>query len=206
MNALIAQLYGTQAAIEKTAAANTATQVAEQEPAVDPLDAAIFEEIEKTAAANNFDLNELSDDELLEVMTAYKTEFLASQAAGTEKTAATVETTPVENDSMVEADLAGRTMAHAFFQELGSIQTEIDGQEKFAGISDEELFEQLAIQRAENILQALSGNGEGFMKEASMEVDAGSEELDDLITQRCAEVLDAAGFDVEAIAAALEGN
>ncbi len=190
MNELLAQFYGTN---EKIAAASQPAPATENEQ----FDAAVVDEIVKVAEANGIDLNQISDEEMLEVINAFKQEMLAGE--GSEKTASAQD----EMDQFQEADLLGRTMAHAYFSELSAIQEQLEGHQKLAGFSDEEIFEALATQRAENILAALQGDGEGFMKEASMTIE--DEELDDLVTERCAEILDANGYDVEMIAAALEG-
>lgn len=208
MHELLAQLYGTKEKIASQAAQVApvvAAPAAVQEETFSPEEAQfnefIVDEIVKVANAEGIDLRKVSDEDLVSLMNEYKAEYLSEQekvaSAGAPEVAAA-------EDPLVQADLVGRTIAHALYDESNKIQDEIAAHEKLAGLSDEEIFDALASQRAENILQALVGNGEGFMKEASAQVE--DTELDDLVTERAAEMLDAAGFDVDAIAAALAGE
>lgn len=198
MNEFLAQLYGTK---EKIAAAQQAEQAPSTEE--DELNSAILAEIEKTASAEGVDLNQLSDEDIVGLINEYKVELRAEQ----EKIASAQgqgqgQGVPDDVQQHVAiGDTIGRTAAHAFYDECNNIQNAASGQDKLASMSDEEIFEALANHRAEAIVKALQGDGEDFVKEASMEVD--DEELDDLVTERAAELLDAAGFDVDAIAAAL---
>jgi hypothetical protein len=180
MNELLAQAYGTQGNVE----ANNGTLEKTAE-------AAILDELEKVAAAEGIDLNEFSDDDIIEIISE------AMGNAGVEKTAGVYG----EDESMekvAEADFLGRTMAHAFYDELTSIQH--GGVEKTA--SDEEFaqaFENEAIDRANAILEAVGG----VEKQSSATPD--DEQLDGYLNERAAELLAEAGYDLDAIAGALEG-
>lgn len=195
MNELLAQLYGTHEKI--ASAAQETVEAASDESALDEY---IVSEIEKVADAQGVDLNDLSDEDLAEIYVAYKEELLkeASADVGGEVDDATQEALSV-------GDLIGRTALHAFYDEASKVQAEAAVHEKLAGLSDEEIFEGLAMQRAENILAALAGEPEGFFKEAALELDAEDADLDDAITLAAAEILDANGYDVDAIANALVG-
>jgi hypothetical protein len=198
MNELLAQLYGTH---EKIASAAQVQETVETVSDEEALDEYIVAEIEKVAEAQGVDLNALSDEDLGEIFAAYKGELLKEASAdfgGEEIDDATQEALSV-------GDLIGRTALHAFYDEANKVQAVAETHEKLAGLSDEEIFEGLAMQRAENILAALAGEPEGFFKEAALALDAEDEDLDDAITSAAADILDANGYDVDAIAAALVG-
>lgn len=208
MHELLAQLYGTKekiaSQVARTAPVAVAPAVPEEtaSPEEAQLTEFIVDEIVKEANAQGIDLRTVPDEDLVSLIAEYKAEFLSEQ----EKVASAAAPAAVgaTDDTLVQADLVGRTIAHAIYDESNNIQNEIEAHEKLAGLSDEQIFDALASQRAENILQALVGNGEGFMKEASAQIE--DVELDDLVTERAAEMLDAAGYDVDAIAAALAGE
>jgi hypothetical protein len=179
MNELLAQAYGTQDNI--TANNGSLEKTAE---------AAILEELEKVAAAEGIDLSEFSDDEIVEIISE------AMGGAGVEKTAAAYEEEGQEK--VAEADFLGRTMAHAFYDELTTIQH--GGTEKVA--SDEEFaqaFEDEAVNRANAILEAVGG------VEKQSAAGYNDEEIDGALDNRAAELLSEAGYDLDAIANALEG-
>jgi hypothetical protein len=220
MNELLAQAYGTQknvdtnSGVEKTA------------------EAALISELEKVAAAEGIDLNEFSDDDILEIlneaMGGEDTEKTASaEAPATE--APSTEGTEDEEETQVklaEADFLGRTMAHAFYDELTSIQgpgSEKTASEKTASgrpsdaflktatpaedapvkeNADPEFakaFEDAAMERAQEIIEYLDT---GSVKQSSASVD--DEKLDSAITERAGELLSEAGYDVEAISKTLQ--
>ena len=193
MNELLAQAYGTEnniaannAGIEKTA------------------EAALLEELEKVAAAEGIDLNDFDDNDIVEILTE-----AMNGVEDVEKTASAEETPEMTEDDqtkLAEADFLGRTMAHAFYDELTSIQN-VDGTEKTAapdGVDPEffEAFENEALVRAHNILDAV-GLGDGEVKQSSAVVD--DESLDTALIERAGEMLAEAGYDVDAIANALNG-
>ena len=200
MNPILAQLYATEETVKTASAQNTYAQNEE-----DALNAAILDDLVKVAAAENFDLNQLSDEELVQLVEEHKGELM-KQASYEEAGYEGGTGASISEDAMAEADILGRTMAHAFFAEKAEIEAAGAHHEKLAGLSDEELFEELAFARAENILAALEGDFDNFVKEASIEIDAGMEDLDDAISMRAAEILDANDYDVDAIAAALDDS
>jgi len=208
MNELLAQAYGTQGNIDTNSGVEKTAE------------AALLEELEKVAAAEGIDLNEFNDDDILEIL---------QEAMGgeVEKTAAAADAAPEageEDESQVklaEADFLGRTMAHAFYDELTSIQQ--GGTEKTASgrpsdrflktASEEEApaatqevdpefaqaFEQASMERAQEILTFLDT---GTVKQSSAAID--DEQLDNAVTERAGEMLAEAGYDVDAIAQHLQ--
>lgn len=195
MNELLAQLYGTHEKI--ASAAQETVEVASDEGALDEY---IVSEIEKVADAQGVDLNDLSDEDLAEIFAAYKGELLKEASAPEVE-----DHDDATQEALSVGDLIGRTALHAFYDEASKVQAAAEAHEKLAGLSDDEIFEGLAMQRAENILAALAGEPEGFFKEAALELDAEDADLDDAITMAAAEILDANGYDVDAIASALVG-
>ena len=178
MNELLAQIYGTSRTEEAPEIEKTA-------------EAALLEELEKVAAEEGIDLNELSDDDIIEIL---------SEATGndqTEKTAS--EDVPEEaQEKLAEADFLGRTMAHAFYQELNNIG---DNVEKTAAHTSEEEkmaydqnFEDAAMAQAEEILAAASEAVDGTEKTASD---------GEAVLARALEILDYNDYDVEKIASVL---
>ena len=211
MNELLAQAYGT---YENINANNGVEKTAE---------AALLEELQKVAHAEGIDLNDFSDDDIVEIL-----QEAINGAEETEKVAAaegeTVETDEGQ-EKVAEADFLGRTMAHAFYDELTAIQ---GGVEKTASrnsdnflktaaeetteeglamdnydFSDEEFataFNNAAIDRANEIIEFLDT---GVEKQSSVNVE--DEQLNVAISERAGQLLDEAGYDVEAIVNALNG-
>jgi len=182
----------------------------------------VLEELEKTAAAEGIDLGQFTDDQIVEMIRQTMGEEVGEQVAaapGTEEEGVEkVASAPghdlpagVDMEKVAAADYLGRVQAHAMAEELAGIwgQGE-EGMDKVAGIEDitEDDFNRLAAMNANDILEqlgALEGETleqtEGREKVASLSFD---EELTDLLGNRTAELLDAAGWDVDAIAAAFE--
>ena len=206
MNELLAQAYNTEA--------NIASNSGETEKTAE---AVLLEELEKIATAEGIDLNEFDDNDILEII---------GEAMGdnTEKVASadTTETEEVVEEGeakLAEADFLGRTMAHAFYDELTSIQT--GGSEKVAGArksdtflkvaADEagaevdpevmQQFEDAALSRAQEILDYI--DTDGTSKQSSAFDD---EELENAVMARAGELLNEAGYDVNAIAQAIYGE
>lgn len=197
MNEMLAQLYGTK---EKIAAAQQAAEPQNDDEAFDNY---VVEELEKTASAQGIDLSQLTEEELQEVYAEFRDELIKEASAGEGYDGEQGD--DMTKEAMALGDLIGRTALHAFHDEAAQVQAATEMHEKLAGLSDEELLYALGEQRANNILNALLGDGEGFMKEASANLSAEDEEIDDLVSEIAAEMLDNAGYDVEAIAQALEG-
>ena len=209
MNELLAQAYGTEQHIDVNSGADTEKTA----------EAVLLEELEKVAAAEGIDLNEFDDNDIVEIIN----EAMNGAEGAVEKTAS-VET-PVAEDAdedqvkLAEADFLGRTMAHAFYDELTSIQQQ--GIQKTAGATrnsdnflktattndttiatDDQVdpefaqaFEEAALARAQEIIDYLDT---GTVKQSSVAVD--DEQLNTALTERAGELLDAAGYDVNAIA------
>ena len=212
MNELLAQAYGTYENINSN---NGVEKTAE---------AALLEELQKVAHAEGIDLNDFSDEDIVEILQE------AVGAEGVEKTAAYNTEETVETDEgqekLAEADFLGRTMAHAFYDELTAIQG--DGTEKTAGarpsdaflktaaeetpeetglamesydFSDEEFataFDEAAMTRANEIIDFLDT---GVEKQSS--VAQNDEHLNIAINERAGQILEANNYDVDAIVAAL---
>ena len=226
MNELLAQAYGTQENID----ANSGVEKTAE--------AALIEELEKVAAAEGIDLNEFSDDDILEIITeAMNTEGVettaseepAAEAAEAAEEAAEepaaegeVKEASAENDEeqvkLAEADFLGRTMAHAFYDELTNIQH--GGEEKTAGARPSDAFlkeaaqeeaaadvdpefakafEEAAVERVNEILEFLDN---GTVKQSSAAID--DEQLDNAVSERAGEILAEAGYDVDKISQALQ--
>jgi len=206
MNELLAQAYGTQGNIDTNSGGVEKTA-----------EAALIEELEKVAAAEGIDLNEFSDDDILEILG----EAMGGEGVEeVEKTAAAAGVDAEDEDTQVklaEADFLGRTMAHAFYDELTGIQH--GGTEKTAGRNSDnflkvaaeeegqevdpefaQAFEETATDRANEILEFLDS---GEVKQSSAALD--DEQLDNAVTERAGELLAEAGYDVDAIAQALQG-
>jgi len=216
MNELLAQAYGTEANIQANSGDTEKTA-----------EAVLLEELEKIATAEGIDLNEFDDNDILEIITEAMGETEKTAAAEGDETTETTETTEggeVEEGEakLAEADFLGRTMAHAFYDELTSIQT--DGTEKTAGarksdhflktagdeavagepeISPEVMqqFEDAALTRAQEILDFI--DTDGTSKQSSAFDD---EELETAVMSRAGELLNEAGYDVNAIAQAIYGD
>ena len=213
MNELLAQAYGT---YENINANNGVEKTAE---------AALLEELQKVAHAEGIDLNEFSDEDIMEIL-----QDAVTGAETVEKTASAEETTEEVTteegqEKLAEADFLGRTMAHAFYDELTAIQ---GGVEKTASrnsdnflkvaadetteegmamdsydFSDEEFaaaFDEAAVARANEILEYLDT---GVEKQSSVAID--DEHLNVAVSERAGQLLDEAGYDVEAIVNAING-
>ena len=116
--------------------------------------------------------------------------------AGVEKTASAENYEEDGQEKVAEADFLGRTMAHAFYDELTSIQH--GGTEKVA--ADEEFaqaFEQEAIDRANSILESAGA----IEKQSS--AGYSDEDIDAALNERAADLLSEAGYDLDALAKAL---
>lgn len=216
MNELLAQAYGT---YENINANNGVEKTAE---------AALLEELQKVASAEGIDLNDFSDDDIVEILQ----EAIAG-AEEVEKTAAAEETVEEgtfsddDQEKVAEADFLGRTMAHAFYDELTAIQGGVEKTasrnsdnflkvaadettEEESGLamdnydfSDEEFataFNDAAIERANEIIDFLDT---GVEKQSSVNVE--DEQLNVAISERAGQLLDEAGYDVDAIVNALNG-
>lgn len=221
MNELLAQAYGTYENI------NSNTDVEKT------AEAALMEELQKVAQAEGIDLNDFSEDDIVEIL-----QEAVSGAEHVEKTAATEETVTDETateetatdegqEKVAEADFLGRTMAHAFYDELTSIQggvektaearnsdnflktaaeTETESAEDALAMdnydfSDETFataFNDAAVDRANEIIEFLDT---GVEKQSSVNVD--DEQLNVAISERAGQLLDEAGYDVESIVHAL---
>lgn len=193
MNAFLAQSYQTQEKIAAAAAQDAGSELEKTAEAV------LLTELEKVAAAMGVDLNDLSDEDIADIVGAASQALDGVGEAGAEKTAG-AEYEPSQAE--VEADYLGRVMAHAQFDEASKIQAaqqQQQYQEKTASAEDIEMFEALAMQRANAIINALMGDGDDFIKEASMDF-GDNEELDDALTERAAEILEYNGYDADAIA------
>ena len=213
MNELLAQAYNTEANI----AANSGETTEKTAEAV------LLEELEKIATAEGIDLNEFDDNDILEIITEAMGE--TEKVAAAEETAeeVTTEETVEEGEAkLAEADFLGRTMAHAFYDELTSIQTggtekvaearksdaflKTAGEEAVAGTEeiDPEImqqFEDAAMTRAQEILDFIDTDGQSKQSSA---FDAA--ELENAVLARAGERLNEAGYDVDAIAKAIYGD
>lgn len=223
MNELLAQAYGTYENI------NSNTDVEKT------AEAALMEELQKVAQAEGIDLNDFSEDDIVEIL-----QEAVSGAEHVEKTAATEETVTDETateetatdegqEKVAEADFLGRTMAHAFYDELTSIQ---GGVEKTAEARNSDNFLKTAAEtetETESAEDALAMDNYDFSdetfatafndaavdraneiiefldtgveKQSSVNVD--DEQLNVAISERAGQLLDEAGYDVESIVHAL---
>lgn len=175
MNELIAKHYDTMGLI-KSAHEKTAEEV-------------LLDELVKTADENGIDLDALSDEDIAEILQ----EVSAGMSGESEKTAG--DDTMVEK--LAEADTVGRTMAHAFFNELSAIG---DAVEKTASDDDYyEDFEDAATARANEILEAAAASleYEGEVKQSS------DYEVDAALTERALELIGENDYDVDAVLSAL---
>ena len=213
MNELLAQAYGT--------ADNIAANTEEIEKnAAEAAFAEGLDQLEKIAAAEGIDLNEFTDDEIVEILTEAlngETEKTAEAVAEEETVAEEAVETDEGHEKLAEADFLGRTMAHAFYDELTAIQNggteaprgrdafmkEAAAEEPVSALdgfdfSDEEFanaFHAAGIERANDILEMLDG---GEVKQSSATYD--DEKLDTAVTEYAGRLLDEAGYDVAAIA------
>jgi hypothetical protein len=195
MNELLAQIYGTSGATT-------------EEPIEKTAEAALLDELEKVAAAEGIDLGELSDEDIVEILNE------AVNTGDNEKTAEATEADADADDGeegqvkLAEADFLGRAMAHAFYNELSQIGSEV---EKTAAEVDP--TEAAAVARAEEILAAASEKVDTSEKTASDEAPKdrlvrlmgttkeATEDTsdDDALTARALEILDANDYDVDKI-------
>mgnify|MGYP001396568537 CR=1 FL=1 len=206
MNELLAQAYGTaqetDTSIEKTA------------------EAALLDELEKVASQEGIDLSELSDDDIVDILSEVLEDGSEKTAAAGSDNTETTETTDVvtSNDDdaqqkLAEADFLGRTMAHAFYNELNEIsehvtKTASDTTEEDTTTTTTGSVEDLAMARAEEILTAAAEALETNTTKTSSVQQVLAEKLanktenvdEDTITARALEILDANDYDVEAIA------
>jgi hypothetical protein len=189
MNEILAQAYGTR---EKLASAQMEKSA----------EAALLDELVKVAEAEGVDLNQLDDNDIAEILAG------AMQAAGqeTEKTAsADEELSDADQAKLQEADFLGRVMAHAMFDEMASIQD--GGAEKTASAEEQEFlqaFEAMSVYKANEILAALGVEEAGEQVKTAAPYEVTDPQLETAIIERAGELLDEAGWDVEAIAKALE--
>lgn len=187
MNEILAQAYGTR---EKLASAQGQEKTAE---------AALLDELIKVAEAEGVDLNQLDDNDIAEILAG------AMGSAGQEKTASAEDLSEEDSAKLQEADFLGRVMAHAMFDEMAAIQ---GGEvEKTASAEETEFlqaFEAMSVYKANEILAALGVEeaGEHVKTAAPYQVD--DPQLETAIIERAGELLDEAGWDVDAIAKALE--
>ena len=192
MNEILAQIYGTASATE--------------EPIEKTAEAALLDELEKVATAEGIDLGELSDEDIVEILQE------AMNDGETEKTAEEGDADTDEDQvKLAQADFLGRAMAHAFYNELSQIGSEV---EKTAAAADP--AEDAAVARAEEILAAATEKLETGEKTASeesskdrlarlmgqtTEKQAADDDTssDDELTARALAILDANDYDVDKI-------
>lgn len=187
MNEILAQAYGTR---EKLASAQMEKSA----------EAALLDELVKVAEAEGVDLNQLDDNDIAEILAG------AMATAGQEKTAsADEELSDADQAKLQEADFLGRVMAHAMFDEVSNIQSA--GQEKTASAEEQEFlqaFEAMSVYKANEILAALGVDEAGEQVKTAAPYEVTDPQLETAIIERAGELLDEAGWDVEAIAQALE--
>ena len=191
MNEILAQIYGT--------ASDTT-----EEPLEKTAEAALLDELEKVATAEGIDLGELSDEDIVEILSE------AMNSGEAEKTAEATEATEEDGQvKLAEADFLGRAMAHAFYNELSQIGAEV---EKTAS-EQVSTSDDVALARAEEILAAATEAMESSEKTASedpkdrlvrlmghtQEKQAADTASDDEVTARALEILDANDYDVDKI-------
>lgn len=194
MNEILAQAYGTR---EKLAAAQPQEKTAE---------AALLDELVKVAEAEGVDLNQLDDNDIAEIL-AGAMQAAGQEAAPAEKTASADEGELSAEDGakLQEADFLGRVMAHAMFDEMSNIQSA--GTEKTASAEEQEFlqaFEAMSAYKANEILAALGVEEAGEQVKTAAPYEVTDPQLETAIIERAGELLDEAGWDVDAIAAALE--
>tara|TARA_B100000886_G_scaffold329068_1_gene278074 strand:+ start:176 stop:802 length:627 start_codon:yes stop_codon:yes gene_type:complete len=208
MNELLAQAYGTYENINNN---NGVEKTAE---------AALLDELQKVATAEGIDLNDFSEDDIVEILSE-----AVNGVEEVEKTAS-AEEVDAEQEKLAEADFLGRTMAHAFYDELTAIQGGVEktasrNSDNFLKVAADETtdedalamdsydfsdetfanaFEEAALARANEIIDYLDT---GVEKQSSVAVD--DEHLNIAVSERAGQLLDENGYDVEAIVAALNG-
>lgn len=189
MNEILAQAYGTR---EKLASAQSQEKTAE---------AVLLDELVKIAEAEGVDLNQLDDNDIAEILAG----AMGAAGQGAEKTASSEGLSEEDSAKLQEADFLGRVMAHAMFDEMAAIQG--GDVEKTASAEEAEFlqaFEAMSVYKANEILAALGVEeaGEHVKTAAPYQVD--DPQLETAIIERAGELLDEAGWDVDAIAKALE--
>ena len=162
MNEFLAEVYGTGSdeETEKTA------------------EALLLEELEKVAAEEGIDLNELSDDDIVEILNEVISEDTPVEeekvAAPAEEPAAEVEDGELSEEGqskLAEADFLGRTMAHAFYAELSEIGKEAAAAEEVAEVVEDEEKEAMPkalgasrLAKMKAYLKAMAGKSGEHMK------------------------------------------
>jgi len=203
MNELLAQAYGTDNNI-------TANQSVGMEKSAE---AALLEELEKVAAAEGIDLGEFSDDDIIEILTeamgSSEEQEKTAEAAAPTSGVAPAGGVASEDDQvkLAEADFLGRTMAHAFYDELTSIQSTGSDQGVTKTAADgeyQQAFEGAAVERANQILDAV-GIDPGTGKEKASSAGQSDDDVENALTERAGQLLADAGYNVDAIAQALNG-
>ena len=197
--------HAEQAEFEKIASAN-------------PLMAQKLGELEKLASDDGFDLDTLSDDAILEIIQQSIADDLDYEEGQTKVASPTGHVDlpeGVDMEKVAAAQFLGQVQAHAQFETLQELMGYEDGHEKLAGVESftEEDLEKLAEYNANDILEVLGALDEnnpahydiidetaGREKVASIPMD---EQMWELVGNRTAEMLDAAGWDVDAVGEAL---
>ena len=189
MNEILAQAYGTR---EKLASAQSQEKTAE---------AVLLDELVKIAEAEGVDLNQLDDNDIAEILAG----AMGAAGQGAEKTASAEDLSEEDSAKLQEADFLGRVMAHAMFDEMAAIQG--GGVEKTASAEEAEFlqaFEAMSVYKANEILAALGVEEAGEHVKTAAPYQVEDPQLETAIIERAGELLDEAGWDVDAIAKALE--
>ena len=209
MHPMLQNFYGTQ---EKLASAQQAQQAQQTQPPevqLTPEEEAfsnlVFSEMEKQASVEGINLSTLSEEDLAAVYNQYA-ELIGGQVVEEqEKTAAFAEAAAqlgVDPAALREADTLGRVMYHAYISEATSA-TEGDDLEKQAA-AELAAFDEIAEHRANSVLLALQGDASEFVKTATMEIE--DEEINDYLDERAGEMLEAAGWNLDDLASALDSD
>lgn len=187
MNTILANMYGTSGHSETDLEKNSS-------------DEAILDEIVKIAEESGVSMDDLSDDEVIELMAAARS-YLdgADEPEYEDEVKVAYEDGPSDDELQKMAahgDFIGRVMAHALTQELNKIAAEQDAGE--GEVSEEVMY------RAQEILEAAQSRvGAGTSKtasaraavEAALEKKAAEANLD----AAALSVLEANGYDVSEI-------
>ena len=164
------EVYGTQ---EKLASADETAAYEE-----------IYDTLVKVAAANDLDLSDLSDDDIVEIIS----ELVAEEGETKEASADEASADEVTEDDIIkvaEADFLGRTIAHSMIDELTKMAAEEDA---FDPVAD----------RAEEILRAAASQLPDEEEKVASDEDA--------LNAAALEYLDNEGYDVETIVGLLGGE
>lgn len=135
MNEFLADLYGTGKTIEKQAAAQPAADTAT------PGEQVLLTKIASDLAEESIDVNNLTEEEADRVLDAYlsnlsEEDIQALEAIDAEGGEGGGEGMEAEAQAkLAEADFMGRTMAHAFVNEMGEINKAAEAQPKGVGIT-----------------------------------------------------------------------